>query len=138
MPSLAIIAIGILYTLYLCSSVPKNVFFNGDGAMKAMLARQFNQLPFTFDFKQETEPWVSRLWQEGLSPYKPPFVYSLDQRYYISFPFPFSWLTSFFYKFFGYRGLYIIPLLSTWMLWLSFYTITTFLGIENWEQTTNW
>jgi GT2 family glycosyltransferase len=124
--SWVLIALGIFYSLFLGLSVPKNVFFNGDGTLKALLARQFSQGIFRFDLVEEVEAWIARLWQEGLYPYKAPFVYYLNQRYFVSFPFPFSLLTSFFYQRFQYRGLYIIPLVATWILWVAFYQTPAF------------
>ncbi|MBC1195000.1 glycosyltransferase [Microcystis aeruginosa BLCCF158] len=130
--SWVVIAAGCFYSLYLCISVPKDVFFNGDGALKALLARQLSNGPWRFDLAERAEAWVTRLWQEGLYTYRPPFVYYLNQRYYISFPFPFSLLTSLFYKLWGYRGFYLIPLLSIWVLWLSFSRAIPAFFLDSW------
>ena len=130
--SWVVIASGCFYSLYLCISVPKDVFFNGDGALKALLARQLSNGQWRFDLVERAEAWVTRLWQEGLYSYRPPFVYYLNQRYYISFPFPFSLLTSLFYKLLGYRGFYLIPLLSTWVLWLSFSRAIPAFSLDSW------
>lgn len=132
--SWGVIALGCFYSLYLCISVPKDVFFNGDGALKALLARQLSNGQWRFDLVERSQAWIARLWQEGLYTYRPPFVYYLNQRYYISFPFPFSLLTSLFYKLWGYRGFYFIPLLSTWVLWLSFSRVIPTFSLDNWES----
>lgn len=70
--SWVVIAAGCFYSLYLCISVPKDVFFNGDGALKALLARQLSNGPWRFDLVERAEAWVTRLWQEGLYSYRPP------------------------------------------------------------------
>ncbi len=132
--SWVVIAAGCFYSLYLCISVPKDVFFNGDGALKALLARQLSSGQWRFDLVERAEAWVTRLWQEGLYSYRPPFVYYLNQRYYISFPFPFSLLTSLFYKLWGYRGFYLIPLLSIWVLWLSFSRAIPAFSLDSWGR----
>ncbi|MDY7013071.1 MAG: hypothetical protein SVX43_05625, partial [Cyanobacteriota bacterium] len=61
---------GILYSLYLCWQVPKDVFFNGDGALKALLAQQISRGQMRFDLVESSESWVHQLWQKGLYPYK--------------------------------------------------------------------
>ncbi|MDY7014087.1 MAG: polyprenol monophosphomannose synthase, partial [Cyanobacteriota bacterium] len=123
---------GILYSLYLCWQVPKDVFFNGDGALKALLAQQISRGQMRFDLVESSESWVHQLWQKGLYPYKEPFVFRLNQQYYISFPFPFSLLTSLFYRLLGYRGFYFVPLVSTWVVWLGFYFVGRALQLSSW------
>ncbi len=130
--SWVVILIGFLYSLFLCSSIPKDVFFNGDGSLKAILARQLSQGKLRFDLIETTAPWIHRLWQDGLYAYQSPFIYYLNQRYYVSFPFPFSLLTSLFYKLLGYRGFYFVPLVSAWALWVSFYGIAASSQLESW------
>ncbi|MDY6782676.1 MAG: dolichol-phosphate mannosyltransferase [Cyanobacteriota bacterium] len=130
--SWVIILAGILYSLYLCWQVPKDVFFNGDGALKALLAQQISRGQMRFDLVNNPALWLHQLWKKGLYPYKEPFVFRLNQRYYISFPFPFSLLTSLFYRLFGYRGFYFVPLASTWIIWLSFYWAGRALQLSGW------
>lgn len=127
-----IIIAGICYSLYLFFKVPYGAFFNGDCGLKALLAKQLskNEGKLRFDLIPSEEKWVNDLWQKGLYPYEKPFVFYLNNRYFISFPFTFSLITSPFYKLFGYRGLYIIPLFSTWTIWLSFYLICQTLNID--------
>ena len=118
---LAIICIGIFFSLYLQTLVPDNVFYSGDGGLKALLAQQFSDGRFYFDLRLPANSWVQSLWDTGLYPFRPPFVYHVESRYFITFPFTFPLVTAPFHKLFGFRGLYIIPLLSTWALWFSFY-----------------
>jgi hypothetical protein len=119
--SWGIILAGIFYSLYLLRKVPEGVFFTGDGGLKALLAQQLSRGQFRLDLVPAKEAWVRHLWQQGLYPYKPPFVYDTGERYYLSFPFTFSVLTAPFYSLFGYRGLYVIPLLSSWAIWIALY-----------------
>lgn len=111
---------GICYSLYLSFQVPYGTFFNGDCGLKALLAKQLSKGKLIFDLLPSGEKWVNQLWKQGLYPYEKPFVFNLKDRYYISFPFTFSLITAPFYNFLGYRGLYIIPLISTWLIWVNF------------------
>ncbi|NET15190.1 MAG: dolichol-phosphate mannosyltransferase [Okeania sp. SIO1H6] len=115
-----IILAGIIYSLYLFSQVAYGAFFNGDSGLKALLAKQLSSGKLRFDLIPSEEKWVKELWNQGLYPYEKPFVFCLNNRYYISFPFTFSLITAPFYKLFGYRGLYLIPVVSTWVVWITF------------------
>ena len=83
-----IILAGVAYSLYLVSLVPEGVFFSGDGGLKALLAKQLSRGEFHVDLVQPSEAWIRQLWQQGLYPYEPPFVYYLNDKYFLSFPFP--------------------------------------------------
>ena len=118
---LIIIGFGILFSLYLQWQIPDGVFFSGDAGLKALLAKQLSAGQFRFDLAPPPETWVTNLWQEGLYPFEEPFVYNFNNRHYITFPFTFPLVTAPFYALFGYRGFYIIPLVATWAMWVSFY-----------------
>ncbi|HBE19007.1 MAG TPA: dolichol-phosphate mannosyltransferase [Cyanobacteria bacterium UBA11149] len=118
---LIIIGFGILFSLYLQGQIPEGVFFSGDAGLKALLAKQLSIGQFRFDLAPPSETWVRNLWQEGLYPFQEPFVYNFNNRYYITFPFTFPLITAPFYALFGYRGFYVIPLVATWAMWVSFY-----------------
>lgn len=115
-----IILAGIMYSLYLFSQLSYGIFFNGDSGLKALLAKQLSSGKLRFYLIPSEQKWVQKLWNQGLYPYEKPFVFQLSNRYYISFPFTFSLITAPFYKLFGYRGLYLIPLVSTWTIWMTF------------------
>lgn len=116
-----IILAGIFFTLYLQLKIPDEVFFSGDGGLKALLAKQFSSGDWRFDLHIPGENWVKQLWHQGLYPFERPFVYQQGiDRYYITFPFTFPLISAPFYKLFGFRGLYIIPLVSIWLLWWRF------------------
>lgn len=120
---LIILVAGIIFSLYLVLKIPNEVFFSGDGGLKALLAEQFSSGQFRFDLNLSVEDWVKNLWKDGFYPFKPPFVYDVSNRYYITFPFTFPLITAPFQALFGFRGLYIIPLVSTWFIWFSFYAL---------------
>jgi hypothetical protein len=119
--SWGIILVGVLFSLFLLWQIPDGVYFSGDGGLKALLAQQLSAGIFRFDLVLPSENWVQNLWSQGLYPYEEPFVYHLDNRYFITFPFPFSLITAPFYAFFGDRGFYLVPLVATWAIWVTFY-----------------
>jgi hypothetical protein len=118
---LLIILVGVLFSLYLQGQIADGVYFSGDAGLKALLAQQLSRGEFRFDLIPPTQTWVNNLWQDGLYPYEEPFVYNVENKYYITFPYTFPLVTAPFYVLFGYRGLYVIPLLATWIIWLNVY-----------------
>ena len=118
---LLIILAGIFFSLYLQFQVPEGVFYSGDAGLKALLAKQLSFGQLRFDLAPPPESWVQNLWNNALYPFEEPFVYNFANRYYITFPYTFPLVTAPFYALFGYRGFYIIPLISTWAIWVSFY-----------------
>ena len=132
LPWLIILA-GIAYSFYLISLIPEGVFFSGDGGLKAMLAQQLSRGEWQVDLLQPQEDWVRQLWQEGLYPYEPPFVFPLNGQYFLSFPFPFSTITAPFYALFGFWGLHIIPLVSCWGIWITAFVVCQRLNFKNWQ-----
>ncbi|ACK64186.1 dolichol-phosphate mannosyltransferase [Rippkaea orientalis PCC 8801] len=129
--SWVIIAAGVLFSLFLLWQVPDGVYFSGDGGLKALLAQQLSSGQFRIDLIPPQADWVRQLWRGGFYPYEPPFAYYLNDKYYITFPFPFSLVTAPFYAAFGFRGLYLVPLLSTWTIWLTF---KVFCQRLNWNE----
>lgn len=118
---LLIILVGVLFSLYLQGQIADGVYFSGDAGLKALLAQQLSRGELRFDLVPPTQTWVSNLWNDGLYPYEEPFVYNVENKYYITFPYTFPLVTAPFYALLGYRGLYLIPLLATWAIWLNVY-----------------
>ena len=118
---LIIILMGILFSVYLQGQVPEGIYFSGDAGLKALLAQQLARGDFRFDLIPPSEAWIRNLWQNGLYPYEEPYVYNVAGKYYITFPYTFSLITAPFYALLGYRGLYVIPLLSLWIIWWDLY-----------------
>ena len=114
-----IILVGILFSVYLQGQVPEGVYFSGDAGLKALLSQQLARGDFRFDLIPPAETWIRNLWQNGFYPYEEPYVYNVAGKYYITFPYIFSLVTAPFYALFGYRGLYLIPLLSLWIIWFD-------------------
>ncbi|MEL4898106.1 LA_3751/LA_3752 family putative glycosyltransferase [Crocosphaera sp. Alani8] len=129
-----IIGAGVAFSLYLLGQVPEGVYFSGDGGLKALLAQQLGEGNLRIDLIPPDAEWVRQLWQNGLYPYEEPFVYYLSDRYYITFPYPFSLITAPFYTLFGERGLYFVPLVSTWLIWISFNFYCNYLKITRFQQ----
>jgi hypothetical protein len=117
---LLIILSGVIFSLYLLSQVPDDLYFSGDGGLKALLAQQLASGNLRFDLNLQVPQWVETIWNSGLYPFEPPFSYKINNLYYITFPFTFPLVTAPFYALFGYRGFYIIPLISTWVIWFNF------------------
>ncbi|EKU96461.1 hypothetical protein Lepto7375DRAFT_0463 [Leptolyngbya sp. PCC 7375] len=118
-----IILVGILFTLSLQKYTQGGVFFSGDGGLKALLSQQLAAGNWHFDLRLSAPGWVVELWKQGLYPFTPPYVYERFDNYFITFPFPFPALTSIFYSVLGYWGLYVVPLLALWLIWLRFFQI---------------
>ena len=129
--SLVIIGVGILFSLYLQGQVADGVYFSGDGGLKALLAKQLASGELRFDLAVPKATWIQELWNGGLYPYEEPYVYRVVGKYYITFPYTFPLVTAPFYALFGYRGLYIIPLVSCWITWIVFYLDCLKLKLNN-------
>ena len=127
---LLVVLTGVLLTLFLQFYVSDGVFFSGDGGLKALLAQQFASGELRFDLSLPAADWVRELWQNGLYPFLPPFVYNRSDHYYITFPFTFPLVTAPFYALFGHRGLYVIPIAATWVLWFRFYKVCQQLKVK--------
>ena len=118
----AALLLGVLFSLVLQGLVVDDVFYSGDGGMKALLVKQFAEGGWHADLRLDAPSWVRAAWQDGLFPFAPPFAYPVDQRWYVQYPVPFPALSTPFYAAFGFRGLHVLPLLSVWALWLGFLT----------------
>ncbi|WP_016951105.1 hypothetical protein [Anabaena sp. PCC 7108] len=118
-----IILSGVIFSLYLLSQIPDEIYFSGDAGLKALLAKQLSSGKLHFDLDLLAPQWVKNLWDSGLYPFEAPFSYKISNLYYITFPFTFPLVTAPFYAMFGFRGFYIIPLISTWIIWVIFYKL---------------
>ncbi|MBD1804920.1 hypothetical protein H6F98_05575 [Microcoleus sp. FACHB-SPT15] len=118
-----LIGLGVLFSLYLQLQIPEEVFFSGDAGPKLLLIKQFAEGRLQADLDLPVESWVRNLWDKGLYPFAPPFTYEIDNRYYIQYPFIYPLISAPFYALFGWRGLYIISLVSIWIIWWRFYVV---------------
>jgi hypothetical protein len=127
-PGLIVLS-GMALTLWLQLFTHNGVMFSGDGGLKALLAQQLAQqlksgsFPLQMSLNLPSPAWVSHLWQQGLYPFTPPYVYEIGSQHFITFPFTFPAITAPFYALFGASGLYIVPLLALWSIWGRFWQI---------------
>jgi len=129
-PWLLLVAI-ISYALFLASSIQSDVFYQGDGGMKFMVIKQINAGQGFKYLDLPHEAWVKEIWQQGFFPVKEPFLYKTAVGYVVSFPPGFQLASAFFYKYFGYSGLYILPLFSMLTLWYWVYAVLKKSGINS-------
>jgi hypothetical protein len=128
---LLIILSAVIFSLYLRSQVPDDIYFSSDVGLKVLLAKQLSSGNLCFGLNLQVPPWVHNIWDSGLYPFEPPFSYRISSLYYIRFPFTFSLVTAPFYAIFGYTGFYIIPLISPWIIWLDFYRLCQSFKLDN-------
>ena len=121
-----IILIGVLLTLWIQAYSRDGVLFSGDGGLKALVAQRLAQQLSDFSFPLDVAlnmpvpDWVEAVWQEGLYPFTPPYVYQVGSQRFITFPFTFPAVTAPFYALFSDRGLYVVPIVSLWAIWFRF------------------
>lgn len=116
-PAYLVVLLGIGYTLVLQTTLPDEVFINGDGGMKALMTRQFAAGDWHADLRLPASPVTEALWEEGFFPFGPPFAYRLEDKVNIQYPLIFPALSAPSYRLFGYRGLTLLPLLALWGTW---------------------
>ncbi|MEL6814654.1 MAG: hypothetical protein AAFP03_07550 [Cyanobacteria bacterium J06598_3] len=120
---------GIALTLWMQTFTRDGVVFSGDGGLKALLAQQLagqlkaGSFPLDMALSLPASEWISALWQQGLYPFKPPFVYEVGSQYFITFPFTFPLISAPFYALFGEPGLYVVPLIALWVIWIRFWQV---------------
>ncbi len=110
----------VAFSLAVAGTAREGVFYSGDGGVKFALARQFAQGDLHADLRLPAEPWVADLWARGLYPLEPPFAYEIDGRRYVKDPVFFPLVTAPLLAALGWRGLYVLPLVSLWAVWLAF------------------
>jgi hypothetical protein len=126
----AVLAAGVVFSLVLVSTTREGAFYSGDGGLKFLLARQLAHGDWRADLRLAAEPWVEELWQRGFYPFERPFVQELGGRRYVHFPIFFPLLTAPLYRVFGCGGLYVIPILSLWCVWLVFLRLCAQAGVS--------
>jgi hypothetical protein len=116
-----VIAAGIGWTLLLQQGVRDGVFYSGDAGIKALMVAHFAAGEWHGDLRLAGEPWAHALWDDGFYPFAPTYVYDHQGRHYSAFPLPFAALTAPFQRALGFRGLHVLPLLATWLIWARFW-----------------
>jgi hypothetical protein len=121
--------LSILYLAFLVSSAQPGVFFSSDGGIKYLVVKQLTG-GHGFKYMYLPQPqWVHQVWANGYFPFKPPFLYSSPNGYLFVFPPAFQVISAFFFARFGDGGLYIIPVASTLLLWLSVFLLLRRCGV---------
>ena len=119
----AILVLSVLYIAFLVSCVHEGIFYAGDQALKSLEVKQI-AAGYGFKYLHLTQPhWVYSLWQAGYSPLVPPFFYHTANGYIFVYPPLFQIISAWFYSKMGTSGLYLLPLLCTfvllgWTAWL--------------------
>ena len=129
--NLFIYTLGVVYVLILVSFAKEEVFYSEDGGVKFMMIKEY--VTGDWDHKLELNPpqWAAKLWEDGLYPFRKPFVYDTPEGKISGFPPFFSMISAPLYKMFGFQGLYIIPALSVFILWGLFIRLGTKLNVSN-------
>ena len=119
LPALATIG-AVLWSVLLVATLPRSrVFYSGDGGIKSLMVRQHAQSGPHLDLRLEGPSWVKALWDEGLYPFGPPFIYRLEGKRVLHFPPLFAAATAPFYALLGDAGYYVWPLLGACATWLA-------------------
>lgn len=122
--------LSLIYLAFLVSSAQPGVFFSSDGGVKYMVVKQFAG-GHGFKYMYLPQPqWVQQIWENGFFPFRPPFLYPSPKGYLFVFPPAFQLISALFYEHFGNAGLYIIPILSTILLWLGFVLLLKRSGVS--------
>ena len=117
---LGVIALGCAWLIGLLSSIPEEVYFSGDGGLKALMVRQLLAGDWAPWLALDEPRWVRALWDQGMYPFRPPFVHALEGRWYSSFEWAFPTLSAPAYALAGDRGLYALPVLGLLAVWARF------------------
>ncbi|MGB8952584.1 MAG: hypothetical protein WCC06_07945 [Candidatus Aminicenantales bacterium] len=128
--TVVLIACGLAYSLFLLNHVQDEVFYSGDGGLKALLVKQFARGEIRASLEIPAPEWVENLWRAGFYPFQPPFVFQLPAGSFLAFPIFFPLLSVPFFKLLGYKGLYILPTLFLWALWFRFLFLARKLGFQ--------
>jgi hypothetical protein len=124
-----VIAAGMAGTLALALVLPSGVFFSGDGGVKCLLAEQLSEGDLHLDLRLPAEPWVAAIWDGGLYPFAPPYVYPLGGLRVLGFPVVFPVLTAPLVAAFGERGLLVLPLVALWAIWWGVLAVCRRIGL---------
>ncbi|HWB90874.1 MAG TPA: hypothetical protein VG605_03440 [Puia sp.] len=117
------------YLAFLSLSTQKNVYFSGDGGVKSIVVKQIGHGE-SFKYLRLDQPkWVTDIWSAGYFPLRKPFVYPSSEGYIFSFPPLFQIVNSFFYRAWGYIGLYVLPFFCALLLWTVFVLLLMRCGV---------
>ena len=115
-----VLGLAICFLIVLISTIKEDVFYSGDAGLKFLMVKQVARGGSATSINLYAPLWVKQIWSQGFYPFKEPFVYGYPKSSTVSFPPAFQWLTSWLFKWFGFKGIYIIPILSIVTLWSWF------------------
>ncbi|MEJ7766368.1 MAG: hypothetical protein WKF89_01055 [Chitinophagaceae bacterium] len=118
-----VLFIAYCWLVCLLLTVRPDVFFSGDAGIKFLIVGQINNGVGFKNLRLDHPGWVLDIWSQGFYPFKQPFIYDAPSGKTVAFPPAFQWLTAPFYRWFGYKGLYIIPSISLALLWAWFIVV---------------
>lgn len=127
-----VFAAGVAFSVYLQTHPRPGVFYSCDGGLKYIWTSQFARDglgSLSLDLEKDTPQWVRQTWQDGLFPFEPPFVYPRDGKQYVNYQPFFCMASAPFYRALGWHGLYVLPIVSMWLLWIAHIRACTRQGI---------
>jgi hypothetical protein len=129
-PVVLVLVLAIGYLAFLAGRAQNGVFYSADGGVKYMTVKQVAE-GHGFKYLYLPQPsWVQSIWRAGFFPLRPPFVYSSPQGYMYVFPPAFQIVNSFLYARMGFSGLYVLPAISTLLLWVFMWLLLWRCGIS--------
>jgi hypothetical protein len=133
-PIAVVFAMGVLFSVFVVTTIPDEVFFSGDAGVKALLSKEFSRGPIDLKLELPAPAPAREAWESGLYPLRPPFVYRQPDGYTVALPFSFALVCAPFYRLFGFRGFYLVPLLSAWFTWALFCITLRRLKVPAWAS----
>lgn len=117
-PAAVLLALGLAYTLLFQCIVEPRTFPQGDNAIKFMLTRQVAAGDWGLALQPVRRVLDSALWHQGFVPFSEALMVPREGRLFPVYPPAFAFLSAPFFALLGFRGLYALPLLGTWLVWI--------------------
>ncbi|MCK4547379.1 MAG: hypothetical protein KAW17_08045 [Candidatus Eisenbacteria sp.] len=124
-----VLVLGIILSGYQLLQVKNGVFYSGDGGLKYLMVEQFARGDVSAALHLEAPEWVEEIWDAGLYPFGPPYLYYSASGHIPVFPILFQILSVPFFALLGYKGLYVIPVVALWLLWWRFAATLRAIGV---------
>ena len=123
----------VAFAVALAAVLPRpDVFFSGDGGLKALVVRQHIAMGPHVDLRLSAPAWVQHVWASGLYPFGPPFVYLTAAGARVpTYPPLFALATAPFVSIFGWRGFYVLPALGVVSTLLAVACASSRLGLRS-------
>lgn len=125
-----LLIIGMIYSLSFLAQIWSGSLLSVDSGLKYLMVRQYSEGDFSLAIHSSHPDWVQDLWKQGFFPIRPPFVVRKGAEYIVVFPPLFQVLSVPGFVAIGEGGLFIIPMLALWVLWLRFIALCRGLQIS--------